>query len=444
MRARLSALVLATAMLVAAAPTGSDGTPDGYAARLPIVVASGAPAQRIMLPAAVLAASRTAGLSDLRVFDAANRAMPIAQAAAPGRAGRRDVLPAMPILGAADALTVTGVSLTVEGTGDARVTRIDGTPRGGPAEVETLGALLDARAVRGDAEALSLDADVPQAQPVTFTVAASADLKTWRPIAEKTVYRATGATGGPRIPLDGEMLHGQYLRITWHAASRLLAPVTVRGAVLESRAGAAAPVTMGAILPDLADPHVVEFAIPFATALDTIELRPTGNDAIVPVRVLGRNDAEQPWTLLGRGTAVRPGVGANAGGAITLPGQSYRLIRIEADQRSAGFTSPPGVELGFVPRAIVFLTAGRPPFTLAVGRAGAADVYLPPDNVATDRGPIPTATVTTAETPLRLAAIAGTGTRQALLWIVLLAATAMLGGMAWALWKRNGRVDPVA
>lgn len=442
---KLAGVALAMGALIAAAPAGSDNDPQSYARRVPIVVAAGSTVQRLAMPAAVLAASRTANLSDVRVFDAAGRPMPIARVAPVAGPARRYDLSALPILGAADALRVTGVSLRLDGAGTARVAQVDGTPSDRPAEAITLGVLLDTRAVAGSADTLTLDADVPRAQPVTFTVEASADLKDWRSLGEQVVYR-TAATAGIALKLRSAVLDDDYLRVTWRAASRLLAPVTIRKAALLMQPAAAASVSIIASLPPLADAHAVEFAWPSASVLDTLEIVPTGNDLIVPVRVFGRDDREQPWTLIGSGTAVRASAGATPSRGIALNGRAYRTVRIEADQRSTGFTSPPAVRLGFSSRAILFLAAGKPPYILTNGRANAPDVYLPAEALMSQAsgGSVPSATTAAAEFMLRLAPVhdATVVRRETLLWGLLLAATALLAAMAWVLWKRSVAAQP--
>jgi hypothetical protein len=436
---RLAGLALAVVALIAAAPAGSDDDPR-YARRVPIVVAPGSTVQRLAMPAAVLAASRTANLSDIRVFDAAGQPMPIARVASAAGPARRYDLSALPILGAADALTVTGVSLRLDDAGNARVAQVDGKPSGRPAEAIMLGILLDARTVAGSADTLTLDADVPRGQPVTFTVEASADLKDWRSLGEQVVYRTAG-NAAIRLELGRAVLDDEYLRVTWRAASRLLSPVTIRKAALLMQPAAATSVSIAASLPPLADPHAVEFEWPSASVLDTIEIVATGNDVIVPVRIFGRDDREQSWTPIGSGTAARASAEATPSRGIALNGGPYRTVRIEADQRSTGFTSLPDIRLGFSPRAILFLAAGKPPYILTSGRANALDVYLPAGTVMSQasNGFVPSATAIAAESVLRLAPVndATAVRRQTLLWGLLLAATALLAAMAWVLWKRS-------
>ncbi|MEO6103672.1 MAG: DUF3999 family protein [Pseudoxanthomonas sp.] len=442
---KFAAPLLVWCSVIAAAPAGSDSDPASYRVQVPVVVAAGSGVQRLVIPAEALAGSQAADLTDIRIFDAANRAMPMARIAPAAGPGQRHELAPLPILGAADALKVTGVSLRLDGEGRTRVARIDGASPDGPAQPAVLGVLLDARAIAGSAGSLIIAAEVPAGQPVTFTVEASPDLKNWRPLAEDVVYRSATATDGnaqTSLPLDDAVLGGDYLRIAWHATSRLLSPVTVRKASLLMRPDAAAGVTIAASLPPLIDARIIEFSVPFAAAVETIRLASTGTDVIVPVRVLGRDHSEQPWAVMGEGTATRPGGNAQVPRAIALSAGRHREWRIEADPRSSGFTSPPQISLMFARHEIAFLADGSPPYTLVAGRAGANDVYLPLESLMTQATEGAVAIATTRATPvvLQLQPIgtAGAAKSKMLLWAILLAATALLGAMAWSLWKRGG------
>ena len=264
------------------------------------------------------------------------------------------------------------------------------------------------------------------------------------------IYRASAgerAGSGEALSLDGAALDGDYLRITWHAASRLVSPVVVRGVVLLTRPAAVDRESgVDAVPPPLADAHAGEFALPFATPVAVIRIGLRGEDIVLPVRVLGRDDREQPWTLLGQGIASRARGDAAGDRGIALEGGTFRTMRIEAAPQTPGFTAAPAIRFEFAPRDIVFLAAGTPPYALAAGRAGAPDAYLPlADLVGQATGAPLLATAKSAPTaPLALAPAgdAGGNKRQAVLWAILLAATALLGGMAWALWKRAPATNP--
>jgi hypothetical protein len=420
--------------LLLAAPGGPETGPDGYALRLPIMPAGGAEVQRIVLPARVLAASRSPGLADLRVFDARGRPVPVARAAPPDAGVRRLALPALPILGARDALRVTGVTLRLERDGASRVARVEGEPTG-DGQAVLIGVLFDPAGATGRAEALALDAVLPPGQPVRFVVEASEDLSRWRAAGERVLYRAPNMApggAGEAIALDTTLSPRSRLRVRWATESRPLAPIRVAGATLSVRGADAEVTTLPATPPPPGpDRQSIEFAVPFATPLATLSVETSRDDAILPVRVLGRNHAEAPWAELGRGLArSRPT-------PIALSGGAYRVLRIEADTRTAGFSAPPALRLGFAPAAIAFAAAGAAPYTLAIGREEASTQFLPLSDLAPAL-PLPDARLDVGAAPA-LALLAPddrrTRRRDALLWGVLLAATAVLGAVAWRAWR---------
>lgn len=434
-------------MLGASAASPDDDARSGYAFGLPLPLGAAAPVQRFEVPAAVLIRSQTAGLGDLRVFDADGRSLPMALLPITARQRAETRLTALPILGAPGELTVTGVGLRIDPEGRSRVVRIDGQLEASGASAVVLGALFDTRAVAAPATALLLDADMPAQQPVTFVIEASRDLQDWRPVAQQVIYRrAADEVIAPLRLGDGD-LAGRYLRLTWRAGSRLLSPVVIRAATLVTSrtTGAARPL---AVLTDarLLDPHDLRFELPFATRLALLRIVPPLR-AVVPVRILGRDDREQPWTAIGEGTAYRieRGGADEIGRPIALGSRQFRSLRVEADRRTAGFVTMPALELGFEPVQVAVLVTGRPPYTLHVGREKAAPGFLPltallPGHRTGAALDLPQVGLAS---PPRLASIASAssdseaGSRRIMLWGVLIGGTLVLAALVWMLLRKQ-------
>lgn len=114
-------------------------------------------------------------------------------------------------------------------------------------------------------------------------------------------------------------------------------------------------------------------------------------------------------------------------------------MRIEAAQRSGGFTSAPTIIFEFARSEIAFLMVGKPPFVLAAGQDGGTDTYLPLASMLTQapNGQRATATTPIPHVTLRLGSVGDASLRQqVLLWTILLVATGMLAMMAFLLWRR--------
>ena len=419
-------------------------TPADYAVRLPVATVAGAALQRLAVPAAALVAVQEAGLADLRVFNGAGVAVPMALSDGLGRSGRQTIaLPALPILGRPGVLQLSGVTVAIDADRTARVASVAGTVSGG--ETVVLGVLFDTRAVALPAASLQLDADLPAMQPVTFTVEASEDLKHWQPVAEKTLYRAAAPpVGGEAIALDGAALKDRYLRLRWSADAPLVAPVTVRAATLAltTAADRLPQPRVSIVRPHAEGGRVLTFALPFAVAPVSLDIGLPGQADLLPVRIYGRNDREQPWTQIGAGTLFR--IKARHNDPISLSGPAYRTIKVEADAGTPGFAGTPAIALAFAPVEIVFLANGQPPYTLAAGRKGATSSALPlatliPDYRAGSVEALPAATVAEAATIPALVdatASAGLSARTMALWAIILVGTATLAYMVRRLMRR--------
>ncbi|MCZ8220865.1 MAG: DUF3999 family protein [Acidovorax sp.] len=473
-------LVLATAALslcAGVAQAADANSPAAYAIRIPVALAADAPLQRVALPAEVLVRLQNPGYADVRLFNGAGQPVPMALAgvAAAPAPEASVVLPAYPILGSATtagSAPLEGLSLRIEERQGQRVVQID-TPgtAGAQAAQVVRGALLDARGLQQPVARMALDADLPAGQPVTFQVQASQDLKTWRPLAETVLYRADAATtpaapgrlGAEQIDLHRTSLQGHYLRVTWGDAA-----VTLRGATLVTAHSAVARERVSARLavPPLAQPRELVLALPFATPVAALTVRPSGSNVLIPVRVLGRNHREQPWSPLASAVVYKMATGGKeqASGPIELGGASVREVKIEADAKTPGFAAAPQVALQFEPVQLVFLASGQGPFTLAAGltgATGAASAFLPlaslvPGYQPQQENSLPLAQVDVARADITggspaggalvpaAAVSSGVSLRSAVLWGVLVAGVAALALMAWLLLRQTQQADKQA
>ena len=448
--------------------------PAAYAIRIPVTLAADAPLQRILLPAEVLVRLQSPGYADLRLFNGLGQPVPMALAgvAAVSAPEESVTLPVYPILAAAGAGTagLEGLSLRIEERQGQRVVQVDRAGAAGPAATQTVqGALLDARNVQLPVARMALDADLPAGQPVTFQVQASKDLNHWHPLAETVLYRADaamaptapGRLGSEQIDLQRAGLKDHYLRVTWGDAA-----VTLRGVRLATatNTGPRERVSAGMAVPPLGNnPHDLVFALPFATPVAALQIKPPGSNVLIPVRVLGRNHREQPWSLLASAVVYKMTVGGKeqASGPVELGGASVREIKVEADPKTPGFAATPEMALQFEPAQLVFLASGQGPFTLTAGLPGASaatSAFLPmaslvPGYQPAQENQLPMALADAARADITggkpkdgalvpaAAASGGISTRSAVLWGVLLAGVGALALMAWLLLRQTRRAD---
>ena len=456
-RLLVAALVLPLMALSALPVLSSPGDdaanqPEAYALHLPLTLVPGASLQRLVLPAQVLVNLQESGYSDLRIFNAQGQpvAMALARAEPYSETRQQLSLTAYPVLGPATAAGLDGLSLRIEERQGERTVQINTNNAASSATPpQLLGVLLDARAVSAPLVALALQADLPEAQPITFSVQASRDLSHWHSLGQTVLFRAGAARlGETDMALDFADVKDHYLRITWRGATGQPVQVSVRGATLTTSSGSASSPPVEAALAPLAltDAHTVNFSLPFATPLTALRITPPGGDVLIPLRVLGRNERSQPWTPLAGSVVYRLQMAGQwqTSAPVALPGLAFRELQLQADSKTPGFSAPPAISLQFEPVQIVFLASGAGPFVLAAGRAGTAAAYLPissliPDYRAGQENKLPLAQAELANPPLIVAA-PGTGKglplRSWVLWGVLLLGVLALALMAGVLLRQ--------
>ena len=452
-----AALALVVAHTAQAAPPDAPGQ---YAATWPLRTPADASLLRLPLPAEVLTQVQTADLRDLRVFNAAGQAVPLAldraSAETRGAAPAPIELPALPILAEPAAAGPASLGLRIEDGPAGRVVRIDtaapGSTVGAPAALT--GALVDTRAQKAALQAIELDASWPTARPFTFKLHTSTDLRHWQALGEVTAYRGPdgGVTAPARVAVNNGQLESRYLRVTWDAAA-LPEAVQVRGVRLwpSAPASTVARVAVPLRLHEGAtrDPRVIEWRMPFAAPVAALDIRAAGEAALIPVRVLVRQQSEQPWTQLARhvvfnlaqeGQTLRSPV-------LELGRATWRDWRLEADPSTPGFSAPPQITAWLASAQLVFVASGPPPFTLAVGRADAPRTELSLDSLIPGYQPGAQARLPAAELPAAaLATPAVTAITSApsdqrdlrrwTLWAVLVLGVLALGAMGWVLMRQ--------
>ncbi|MGP1628672.1 MAG: DUF3999 family protein, partial [Giesbergeria sp.] len=443
---RWSALLMLVALPLAVGAAPPPEQPAAYAAQWPIEAPAGAALLQLALPAEVLGQLQTADARDLRVFNAAGVAVPLAldrnagAAIASPPAPALIELPARPILGGVPGATNGGVSVRIAEAPDGRVIQLEApaSPTSTPASTApTLGVLMDARAIDRPIAAVHIDADLPDAQPVRFTLESSSDLQHWRARGEVTVYRFDAKLSTPaRVALADPALKDQFLRLRWSGAGLAPASVQVRGALLEPTLTQVAPtrLKLPLTLPASAAPnaHAIEWRLAFATPLAALDIRANGGNTLVPVRVLARNGREQPWMLLARHVVfslTQDGRTQHSAPVELGNARSWRDWRIEADPGTPGFSTPPALTAELAPLKVVFVASGSAPFTLAAGRADAPPAALALTSLMPQYTPqalaqLPRATLHASDVDAAVPTTSpdsGTPLHQWLLWGVLIA-----------------------
>ncbi len=427
-------------LLLAACQGEKAGGPkgqEGFAFRAAVEPQGSAALQKVEVPAAGLVALKREDMGDIRVFDGRGRPLSIARldAAAQG-AQQRHTVPTYPIAGTAAAPSGPAVSIEIAQPGQT----VSVETNGGAAANDTAAALLDTRALDEPAIALVLDADLPAQAPVTFTLEASADLKSWEPLGDKVLFspgEGRAPLGGARIALPGIDLARRYLRLSWKAAPGI---ALRKAEVITAKTAPPPRVSLATKGAKLDDAHNLRFYAPSPAPLAAVGVAGTQADGVVPIKLYGRQADEQPWMSLSAATVRAGGKPA----VLELGGARYAQYRIEADERSAGFTEVPKIELEVEPVTLLAAFNGQPPYRLAAGNAKAAGKLFAPGDLAEPKllaSDIPFAKVESAAPPV-IALDAGRADGpftpgKLVLWGALLLGTAVLAFGAVRLLRAN-------
>jgi hypothetical protein len=454
-------VALFSAALATFAMAADSDKPDDYALRYTLEARGDSGLQRVSLPAAVIAATRTADRTDVRVFNGSGQAVPLAiaparpqeSAAAPSR------WPIYPINATStEQSNIGGMQLRIEERAGQRTVRVDTAPAGKSvaATTQQVGALVDTKTLSGALENMIIDADFPVGQPVPLTIAASKDLKSWRTLVDGVPVFRFGTDGAPSsmsIALARAVVDKEYLRITWPLQQNFV----LRGVqIVPATQTVTAPrVTLPLTFPTAQAGAELIIDVPFAAPIHSLDIRASAANVLTPVRISGRSQRAEPWRSLASGVVYR----ISSGGAetfnptIALNGVSVRELRIEVDRVTPGFgATPPVVSVMIDPVDIVFLATGAAPYTLAVGRVDAKRIALPlsslipgyvqgaelalPLALVIASSAVATAPDTSALSGVR-EKIGAPSNRSMLLWAVLLGGVLLLGVIAWVIFRQT-------
>ncbi|MEZ5627056.1 MAG: DUF3999 domain-containing protein [Rhodocyclaceae bacterium] len=427
--------LMAMAPFALAAPAAED-----FDVRLAIEAPADASLLQLNLPADVYRAVRHADLRDVRIFNAAGEAVPMARLPRPTETQALRVERPLVALPARAAAVRDGV--TVQASGAARVrVEVDGAA---PVAATALpGYLLEVKDFDATIDELTLV--WPEATPfeAAVSVQASDDLQQWRTVAHRTALLSLGE-GEARIVQDRVALpavRARYLRIDWVGTPP---PVSLQRAVLLNHRRTAAA-REWVVLSGQADGKIIDFTSPGLFPVDALRLVPVGDSDVISGRVASRAAVSGRWQWRARtvGYRLQQVGGVDEGEATTIALSRDPLWRVTLDANAA---VAPRLALGWTPESVAFVARGAGPYTLAVGHSSAPSVWQAPGQVVpgfgTDRAAmLVSARVLSGEAPVA-AAPREPAPWQAgshwWLWGALLLGVGVLGAMARGLWREMG------
>lgn len=452
----LGALMLA--LPLASPAFAPDEQPADHRLLVPLKLAVPEGLQRVKLPLAVLQASRTPALGDLRVFNANGESLPLALMPMHDEQAAREATLPLFTWPAGSAVATTAAQVQVRVNAQGAVLRIDGAPAR-PAAVPGRHWLVDLGEPRqGERlDALLLDWDpAPEGLTRRLRVEGSGDLAEWQPLGQAVLVDLPGgaqprvlrnrwsAEGAPRPPrylrigVD-DRLPLRMVRARW---------VTAQGPALDSS-------TLPFARSSDADVTAWEVDLKAPLALRRLQLALPQPNSIVLVAVEQRANAEQPWRAVAHATVYRLTQGGQAlqSPPIELGAQAARHWRLRLEPGSPSLAaSSLAVELQWPVVGVAFLARAPGPLKLAIGRERAAAQALPIGTLVPGWKPgvettLPEAALgePTPQEPSepgwwdRLLGAQAADRRRWGLWLVLAGAVALLAWLARGLWKDLGQ-----
>lgn len=326
-------------------------------------------AYRLMLDEAIYRSAVSPQLADVQVFNAQGQALPAALLAADqplAQAAQWATLPWFPLPPLAGS-AADDLQLLTERNTDGSVRRVEARlgRRGGT--VQPAGWLVDASALKTGVHALRLDWQAQSALQARVRVDASDDLRDWQRVADDV----------PLVDLqhDGRRLQqrrieigrqAKYFRILPIGADALPPLSTVQAEQMQ--AAQAIHWHWQSLTGAAGKPGEFEYTLEGRFPIGQADIT-TAENSVVQWTLLSRDDPGQPWQVrAGPWVAyqLQDAARRRQSQAQSLPGSTRdRYWKLVADQ--AQDLPAPSLKLGYQPEALVFLSQGAPPYTVAAG-----------------------------------------------------------------------------
>jgi hypothetical protein len=437
--------------LTAGAHATSLGHPNGlspqdYAHGYPIVSSSEASAYRIPLPLAIYQGTVRDDLGDLAVFNGRGEVVPFfirPLPVHPEPARSPEYLPMFPLLGTTPAtaaemrVTINSprVALKLSSSGDA--------PDNVPHQY-----LLDGRALEGSVTALQLIwAQAPPEFSGRLRIESSDDLDSWRLVAAAAPIASLQADGREFLQARIELppTRAKFWRLSWvdGVPSLPVTKVQAQFAEVHSDAGWERETVRG--LQDARRPSDFVFDLGAHLPVQRVDLQLAEANSVVVADLYTRKDPRDAWNFVTRARFYRIHTphGDEQSEPIDIPLNANRswLARIA----NPASVDAPALIAAWRPSEIVFLAQGKPPFLLAYGSGSSIaertnlapfipDIAVQPATLGDTEELGGAARLVEGRPPFPR--------RRWVLWLVLLAALAVLSYMAARLFKDSQAEPP--
>jgi hypothetical protein len=439
---------------LAAASAFAD-SPADYRSSAPVTPSGSDALHRVTLPFEAYRDTRR-DLADIRIFNAAGEALPIAFGAEPEPA--REAPPAVTLaifpISATPAARASGGSdldVVVRSNRDGTIVSVHGRTPGAPRERRPAAWLLDASQLKAPMRSLTIDWETgPGTEDARVTVEASDDLKYWRTVASRAPLLRL-EHGGQQLAqrkVDIANVRAKYLRITGEPAAFVLRSVAVEPEQVVTPAPRLKRVVSAA-----AGTRPGEYVFDLGARLPVESVRVVlgAPNSVAPFTIATREGESGEWRRVTAATfyrLMRDGAEVQSP-SVEVGVRPARYWAIQLDPRSPALGSAaPSLEVEWRPAQLVFVARGEGPFTLAFGNPDArrsllAVSELIPGYERRAEAKLPEARLGEVRSVARSGdamrqVLGDTSPRKAVLWAILVLGVVALGWMAWRLRRQMG------
>ncbi|MFJ2694498.1 DUF3999 domain-containing protein [Pseudomonas sp. NPDC087336] len=449
MSQKLNLVWLGIAAMGLALTAAAQETPTDFATQVPLTVSGEGPWYRLELPLAVQLSARQAGLSDVRVFNAAGEPLAYALSQASAQTEDNRTLTDVkwfPLYDSADA-TEHAPSVRVQANANGTLVQVQPSTELEVGEEALRGWLLDASAIKAPLQQLVLDWTSERDGFQRFSIEASDDLQHWQSWGEGQLARLTFAD--ERVEQHEVGLPGQsarYLRLLWDTPQS--AP-TLTAAQLQSVRSLPLPLVWSNELHGSSvKAGEYTWQLPKVLNVERVQIELSQPNSLAPVILSGRRDSSLPWQPLNNGLLYRLTQSSEdvVQNQLQLPGQAVQQLKLTVDERGGGLgAQAPTLKFAVRATQLVFLARGPGPYRLALGNATVKAASLPLSTLIPDYSAAKLATLGQASveggtpvTPIvsTVPASVGTDWKKFGLWAVLLLGVFFLAAMAFSLLRK--------
>jgi hypothetical protein len=374
--------------------------PENFSSRGVISTSGAGPFYQLALPLAVYEGAASASLADLRVFNGQGELVPYALLRSESQSvshQTESAVPFFPLAAPRKGSSGAGdISVTVRQSANGSLVSVQQQAARTGQGSKAAGVVIDASTLKGSIRSLRLVTGASAVPFHSFTLESSQDLQHWQ-VLKRDAQLVHLEHAGHRVDsnrVEWDRAAGRYLRLLWEDPQHAPEIKSVFLGAVETSVNPPVRIWTAEMAPSATQPGIYEYSWAGQMPLERVRINLPQINTLAPVTIqylaarqrrahrLGwhRRREEPRWVDLAQTAIYRLQApqGEVKSSDIALHGTETNRLRLVVDAKSGGIgNTPPTVQIGFVPRVLVFLARGNGPFVLAWGASGVEPASLP-------------------------------------------------------------------